>query len=109
MTGWTQMKLMGVMLMVMAAPMIGKQEAMVYKGTTMTSVRICMETMAAEPSCGSDLAQQVGHFNGGEGGVEALVPAFGARAFDGLLQGVGGEHSEDDGLSRLERHLGDTL
>ena len=34
------------------------------------------------------------HFDGGDGGFEALVAGFEAGAVEGLLQGFAGEHTE---------------
>src|SRR5690606_17017894 len=60
---------------------------------------------------GVQLPKSVGHLDRGDGGVEALVACFGAGALDRLLDGVGGEHPEDDrdaGGKRDVRHaLGD--
>jgi hypothetical protein len=45
------------------------------------------------------LAEKIGHFDGGYGGVETFVAAFSACAVDGLLESVGGEYAERDGNS----------
>ena len=52
---------------------------------------------------------QVGHLDGGHGGVEALVAALGAGAVDGLFQRVGGEHAEGDRHAGFHRDVGHAL
>jgi len=42
-----------------------------------------------------DLAEEAGHFDGGEAGFGALVTAFKAGAIDCLLESVAGEDTED--------------
>jgi len=45
----------------------------------------------------ADLAQQADHFDGDQGRFGAFVTGFGAGAFDGLFDVVGGEDAVDDG------------
>ena len=52
----------------------------------------------------SQAAEEVGHFDGGDGGVVALIAAFAARAIDGLLDGIRGQYSEGHGYAALEGH-----
>src|ERR1019366_3729968 len=54
-------------------------------------------------------SQQVGHFDGGHGGIETLVTALGAGPVDGLLQGVRGEHAERYRDPRLIGGVGHAL
>ena len=52
---------------------------------------------------GFELVEEVDGFDGGEGGFCAFVACFGAGSFDGLFDGVGGEHAEGDREAGLER------
>src|SRR5699024_4585931 len=49
------------------------------------------------------LTQQRDHFHGGHGGFGALVAGLGAGAFDGLFNGVDGQHAV--GHRRIELQL----
>src|SRR6187455_1231795 len=46
------------------------------------------------PSLLSDLPQQIGELNSGDGCVSTLVPGFRARTFDGLLDRVCRQHTK---------------
>ena len=109
MTGWTALRLWHVMVVMAVVQQIPKAGMTAYPGTAMTSVTVCMETVADDRNQGSDLAEEIGHLDGGERGVEALVPALGAGAFNGLLKGIGSQDPEDDRFSRLQGDLGHTL
>ena len=109
MTGWSVLRLWHVMLVMAVVQQIPKAGMTAYPGTAMTSVTVCMETVADDRIQGSDLAEEISHLDGSERSVESLVPALGTGAFDGLLKGVGGKDTEDDRLSRLQGNLGHTL
>src|SRR5271156_662488 len=51
---------------------------------------------------GRKLARKMSHFDGGEPGFVTLVPAFEARAVDGLFQRVAGQHAEGHRNARIE-------
>lgn len=53
--------------------------------------------------------KQVDQFDGAQGRVRSLVAGFGPGAFDRLLQGVGGYHSEGRGHPGRKPHVGDAL
>lgn len=63
--------------------------------TGMTCVVVTLETGPGRIS-GSDLAQEVGHLNRSQSRVEPFVAPLGTRAFDGLFEGVGRQHAEND-------------
>ena len=46
--------------------------------------------------------EEIDHLNGGQGAVIALVARLGTSPLDGLLDGVGGEHTEEHRLAGLE-------
>lgn len=46
---------------------------------------------------------QIREFYGGEGGIPPLVPALGAGAINGLLEGVGRQYAKDHRELRFER------
>jgi hypothetical protein len=50
----------------------------------------------------SQAAEQVGHFDGGDRGIVALVAALAASAIDGLLDRVSGQYSEGHGDTAFE-------
>ena len=52
----------------------------------MSGIRITQEIDSPEGSPFSELAEEVRHFNSGEGSIESLVSSFSPRTFDGLLQ-----------------------
>lgn len=52
----------------------------------MSGIRITQGIDSPEDSPFSELAEEVRHFNSGEGGIEPLVSSFSPRTFDGLLQ-----------------------
>ncbi len=106
MTGWPEIKLLYVMSAGLIRPGFAELQIPACHGISMTTVSVCMDTGREKGSPPSDLAQQVGHFDGSESCIEALVAAFGPRTFNGLLQGVGGKHSEDDRLAGLQSDLG---
>ena len=51
---------------------------------------------------------EVDHLDGADGRVGALIAHLRARAFDGLLDGVDGENTEDDGDGTFASHPGNS-
>ena len=49
------------------------------------------------------------HFEGGDGTLDAFVAVFSAGTVEGLLHGVGGQDTEDDGTFVFKSHVGDAL
>jgi hypothetical protein len=58
-----------------------------------------------QSSQSSDLFHQVHHLDGGEGSVEAFVPALGAGTFDRLFDVVGGEDAKNDRYARFKSYV----
>lgn len=57
----------------------------------------------------SDLRDYISHFDGSQGGIEALVPTFGTGTLDRLLDIVGGQNAVDDGDSGIKANGGNSL
>lgn len=106
---WISATMLGILLGLSSKAADPHPEVRMTDATKMTGVVLCLETGNTPAAEESDLLQQVCHLNGGEGGVEALVSPFRAGAFDGLLQGVGGQNAENDRPGGLEGYLGDAL
>lgn len=51
-----------------------------------------------------DGGSEGGHLQGGGGGFGAFVAGFGTGSLNGLLNGVRGQHSEDDRHPGVQRH-----
>lgn len=57
----------------------------------------------------ADLAEEINHLDGTEGGIGALVARLGAGTLDGLFNGVGGKETEADRDAGLQRDLGQSF
>jgi hypothetical protein len=90
-------------LPVMKAPAIASH-ATLFVGGGMTGVTVDLGIPDEDPAdyglaeekadSLSDLFHQVSHLNGGEGGIEPFIAAFGAGPFDGLLNIIRRENAE---------------
>src|SRR5215467_7686424 len=47
------------------------------------------------------LPRKMGHFQGGQTGLEAFVPALQSGAVNGLLQGVAGQDAKDNRITAI--------
>src|SRR5579871_6862393 len=53
--------------------------------------------------------QQIGHFDGGDSGIEAFVAALGSGPVNCLLQGIGGQHAEGHWHTRFRSRMGNSF
>jgi len=82
----TGMMIISMMLGELFSPEAAITNTHIPREAGMSGIRISQGIDSPQDSPFSEFAEEVRHFNSGEGSIEPLVSAFSTRRFDGLLQ-----------------------